>query len=48
MIAIQELKGDLRALRDAMTFLGEDWSFLMTDVTGGDEGNDERLGACTA
>lgn len=43
VIAIQELKGDLRALRDTMQFLGEDWGFLMTDVTIGDAGNNERL-----
>ena len=43
VVAIQELKGDLRALRDTMAFLGDDWSFLMTDVTGGVAGNDERL-----
>jgi hypothetical protein len=35
VIAIQEVKGDLRALRDTIRFLGEDWAFLMTDVTGG-------------
>ena len=43
VIAIQELKGDLRALRDTMRFLGNDWGFLMTDVTAGEAGNDERL-----
>ncbi|MCA9228872.1 MAG: endonuclease/exonuclease/phosphatase family protein [Planctomycetales bacterium] len=43
VIAIQELKGDLRALRDTMKFLGDDWAFLMTDVTLGGKGNDERL-----
>lgn len=43
VIAIQELQGNLRALRDTMQFLGDDWSFLMTDVTLGDEGNNERL-----
>ncbi|WP_237064217.1 endonuclease/exonuclease/phosphatase family protein [Microbulbifer zhoushanensis] len=43
VIAIQEVKGDLRALRDALAFLGEDWAFLMTDVNIGDAGNDERL-----
>ena len=42
VIAIQEVKGDLRALRDTIHFLGEDWSFLMTDVNIGDAGNDER------
>lgn len=43
VIAIQELKGDLRALRDLMRWLGDDWSFLMTDVTAGRAGNDERM-----
>lgn len=43
IIAVQELKGNLRALRDTMRFLGEDWAFLMTDVTLGDGGNSERL-----
>jgi len=43
VIAIQELKGNLRAIRDTLAFLGEDWSFLMTDITEGDEGNNERL-----
>lgn len=43
VIAIQELKGDLRAMRDTLKFLGDDWSFLMTDVTGGAAGNNERL-----
>ena len=43
VIALQEVKGNLRALRDTMRFLGEDWSFLMTDVSGGAAGNHERL-----
>ena len=43
VIAIQEVKGDLRALRDTMQFLGDDWGFLMSDITLGDKGNDERL-----
>ena len=43
VIAVQELKGNLRALRDTMNFLGSDWGFLMTDVTSGDAGNNERL-----
>ena len=43
VIAIQEVKGDLRALRDTVRFLGDDWAFLMTDVNTSDEGNDERL-----
>jgi len=44
VIAVQEIKGDLRAIRDTMRFLGDDWDFLMTDVTGGSAGNNERLG----
>ena len=43
VIAIQELKGNLRALRDTLRFLGADWDFLMTDVTAGADGNNERL-----
>lgn len=43
VIAIQEVKGDLRALRDTLHFLGQDWTFLMTDVNTSEEGNDERL-----
>jgi endonuclease/exonuclease/phosphatase family metal-dependent hydrolase len=43
VIAIQEVKGNLRALRDMMKYLGESWSFLMTDITLGDPGNDERM-----
>lgn len=43
VIAVQELKGNLRALRDTMRFLGDGWDFLMTDVTAGDGGNNERL-----
>ena len=43
VVAIQEVKGDLRALRDMMKYLGESWSFMMTDITLGDAGNDERM-----
>lgn len=43
VIAVQEVKGDLRALRDTIHFLGEDWGLLMTDITLGGAGNDERL-----
>ncbi|MCB1954123.1 MAG: endonuclease/exonuclease/phosphatase family protein [Rhodocyclaceae bacterium] len=43
VIAIQEVKGDLRALRDLLKWLGPDWAFLMTDVSGGAAGNDERM-----
>ena len=43
MIAIQEVTGDLRALRDMMSFLGPSWSFSMTDITLGAAGNAERM-----
>ena len=43
VIAIQEVTGDLRALRDMMSFLGPSWAFLMTDITLGAAGNDERM-----
>lgn len=44
VVAIQEIKGDLAALRTMMKTLGPGWNFLMTDVTRGDSGNNERLG----
>jgi len=43
VIAIQEVKADLRALRDILKKLGPNWAFAMTDVTYGDPGNGERL-----
>lgn len=43
VIAIQEVVGDLRALRDMMKYLGDDWAFLMTDVTLGEAGHSERM-----
>lgn len=43
IIAVQEVKGNLKALRHMLKLLGNDWSFILTDVSGGDEGNDERL-----
>jgi len=43
VVAIQEVTGDLRALRDMMSLLGPNWAFLMTDITLGTAGNDERM-----
>ncbi|WP_088284800.1 endonuclease/exonuclease/phosphatase family protein [Ideonella sp. A 288] len=43
VIAIQEVGGDLRALRTLMKTLGPRWHFLMTDVTRGDAGGGERI-----
>jgi endonuclease/exonuclease/phosphatase family metal-dependent hydrolase len=43
VIAIQEVKADLRALRDLLKKLGANWAFALTDVTFGSPGNGERL-----
>lgn len=43
VVAIQEVKGNLRALRYLMKILGQHWSLILTDVTHGAAGNDERL-----
>jgi hypothetical protein len=44
IVAIQETKDNLEALRTIMTLLGPDWGLLMSDVTFGAKGNFERLG----
>ncbi|MEU6708086.1 endonuclease/exonuclease/phosphatase family protein [Streptomyces wuyuanensis] len=43
VVAVQEVRGNLRALRHLMKVLGEDWAFILTDVTVGKAGNYERL-----
>lgn len=43
VIALQEVKGTLKALRHTLRVLGSDYSFILTDVTKGKKGNDERL-----
>jgi endonuclease/exonuclease/phosphatase family metal-dependent hydrolase len=43
VIAIQEVRGNLRALRHLLKVLGDDWGFILTDVARGPAGNDERL-----
>ncbi|WP_217698092.1 endonuclease/exonuclease/phosphatase family protein [Parapedobacter luteus] len=43
IIAVQEVKGNFKALRHALKLMGPHWGFLMTDVTKGRPGNDERL-----
>ncbi len=43
VIAIQEVKGNLRCLQHMLKLLGPDWNFTMTDVTRGRPGNDERM-----
>lgn len=43
VIAIQEVRSSALALTTMMQVLGEDWAFLVTDVTRGSAGNQERL-----
>lgn len=43
VIAIQEVKANIRAFRDMMKVLGPNWSFILTDVTAGSAGNGERM-----
>lgn len=43
VVAVQEVRGNLRALRHLLKALGEDWAFILTDVTEGKAGNNERL-----
>ena len=43
VVAIQEVKDNLKALRHMLKVLGPDWSMLLTDVNQGDAGNGERI-----
>ncbi len=43
VIAVQEVTGNLKALRHLLKLLGSHWSFILTDVTRGDRGNNERM-----
>ena len=43
VMALQEVRGELRALRHMMDILGPHWGMILTDVTRGKAGNDERL-----
>ena len=44
LVAIQEVRGDLKALKRLISILGDQyWDYLVTDVTLGRSGNDERL-----
>jgi len=45
LIAIQEVRDGLYPLQYLRRLLGDDWSFLVTDVTLGASGNAERMGA---
>ena len=43
IIALQEVKSNIRALRDTMKLLGRSWSMILTDVNRGSAGNGERM-----
>lgn len=43
VVAIQEARETLKALRWVLKALGPDWGLILTDVTQGDPGNGERL-----
>lgn len=43
VIALQEVKSNIRALRDTLKLLGSNWSMILTDVNRGDAGNGERM-----
>lgn len=43
LVALQEIREDLSAFARLMALLGPHWKFLVTDVTEGDAGNNERL-----
>lgn len=43
VIAVQEVKGNLRALRDTLKLLGDNWSMILTDTNSSASGNDERM-----
>lgn len=43
VIAVQEVKANIRAVRDTLKYLGSDWSLILTDVTKGSAGNGERM-----
>jgi endonuclease/exonuclease/phosphatase family metal-dependent hydrolase len=43
VIAIQEVKDNIKCLRHLMKLLGTDWNFIMTDTNKSDTGNGERF-----
>lgn len=43
VVAIQEVKGKIKALRHMLKVLGANWGLVLTDVTKGSPGNDERM-----
>ena len=43
IIAVQEVRQDLKALKKLMSILGNAWQYIITDITEGAQGNKERL-----
>lgn len=43
LVAVQEVREDLAALKRLMRILGPHWSYLVTDITEGRPGNGERM-----
>ncbi|HZD01989.1 MAG TPA: endonuclease/exonuclease/phosphatase family protein [Actinomycetes bacterium] len=43
VVALQEVRGDLQGLRYVLKALGPEWGLILTDVTKGRAGNDERM-----
>lgn len=44
LVALQEIKPNLEQLEDLVkNYLGPEWDYIVTDATGGDLGNDERM-----
>ncbi|MDG1573304.1 endonuclease/exonuclease/phosphatase family protein [Robiginitalea sp. M366] len=43
IVALQEVRGDLKEFNRLLKILGPDWSFIATDVTDGKAGNGERM-----
>lgn len=43
VVAVQEVQGAIKALRHMLKLLGDDWAFVLTDVTRGARGGGERM-----
>lgn len=43
VVALQEVRRNLKCLRHMLKVLGPEWGLILTDVTGGARGNDERM-----
>jgi endonuclease/exonuclease/phosphatase family metal-dependent hydrolase len=43
VVAIQEVRGNIKSLRHMLKVLGQNWGLILTDVTRGDPGNGERM-----